>query len=149
MMRKKYDTVPEPEPGPLFSKSDTKELRRLVRKYGRQVIVEAARTIPKQSAIRPGRPERGKYTYLERMHLADWIEEQAEKHRRDDVRNYLDKAIYDLFLLQYEGEEDAPDLDKFMLTTRRKYFRGRRELKLVIEAAEAQRRSLRNKRGRV
>jgi hypothetical protein len=128
----KYD-LQQTQPAELrsiLSGSDTKELARLVRKYGRKVVAAAARTV---SLRAPGRPSRGLLPYYERMHLAEWIEEQAEEHRQAGSRKPYTDAEIDLYDLQFSGEEKPPDLQKWRRTIKKLRQQGRRELRELLQ----------------
>jgi hypothetical protein len=115
---------------PELSASDTKELARLVRKYGQEAVAAAVQKTPLRG---PGRPSRGLLPYYERMHLADWIEEAAEEHRLEGHRAPYKRAVNDLYELLYGGTQDR-DPEKFAKTTKKKYQQGRRDLQLLKEA---------------
>ena len=110
---------------PGLSAADNKALGRLVRRYGREAVIAAAETISPRG---PGRPPRGHLPYHERMHLAQWIEEQAEEHRQKKSCKPYTEAEIDLYNLLYDGEEQPPDLEKFRKTLKRKRIQGRVEL---------------------
>jgi hypothetical protein len=130
----KYD-LKQTQPAGLrssLSASDTKELARLVRKYGREPIAAAALEVLLRGR---GRPSRGLLPYYEGMHLADWIEEQAEEHRLAGHRAPYKRAVNDLYELLHGGTQDR-DPEKFAKTIKKKYQQGRRNLQLVKEAAK-------------
>jgi hypothetical protein len=143
----KYDfkhTQPA-ELGSSLSASDTKELARLVRKYGRQAVAAAAQEVPLRGK---GRPSRGLLPYYEGMHVADWIEEQAEEHRLAGHRAPYKRAVNDLYELQYGGGRQDRDPEKFAKTIKKKYQQGRRDLQLVKEAATRQQAGIQLQKGR-
>ena len=88
-----------------LSESDTKEVARLVHKYGRDFIAAAAQKVPLRG---PGRPSRGFLPYYERMALADEIEELAEEHRQAGSRKPYTDAEIDFYELEYAGEKNPP-----------------------------------------
>ena len=102
----------------------------------------------------PGRPSRGLLPYYERMNLADWIEEQAEEHRKNGSRKPIMAAEIDLYELMFSGEERPPDLLKFRKNLKKKRLQGRRDLlilrrKLASEGrGDAHRRRAEHKPGR-
>jgi hypothetical protein len=131
----KYD-LKQTQPAQLsLSASDTKELTRLVRKYGRAVVATAAGTVLLRA---PGRPSRGLLPYYERMHLAEWIEEQAEEHRQAGSRKPYTDAEIDLYDLQFSGEEESPDFQKWRKTIKKRRQQGRRELHQLLRRLEMQ-----------
>jgi hypothetical protein len=134
---------PEPEPG--LTAADTKELARLVRKYGRDVVADAARKVTLRG---PGRPSRSDLPYYERMHLADWIEEYAEEYRQAGHRAPLKQAKLDVYEMLYAGKEGQRDLEKFLKTIKKKHQQGRRELQEVKAAAQRREAWLRQQKGR-
>jgi hypothetical protein len=122
----KYLQRPQPE----LSPSDQKALARLVRKYGRKAVVAATQTV---FARGPGRPSKGLLPYHERMHLADWIEEQAEEHRQRGSRKPYTDAEIDLYDLLYSGEEERRDLQKFRKTIKKVRQQGRQYWREVAQ----------------
>lgn len=133
-LRKKYPDLKEglpKTPEQQLSASDTKELARLVSKYGQDTIVAAAKEAP---LSRRGRPPRGDLPYYERMHWADWVEERVEEYIQADSPKPVKKALIDAYDMLYEGEHDPPDLQKFLKTHKKKFHIGRRELQEVREA---------------
>jgi hypothetical protein len=99
-----------------------KDLARLVRKYGRDVIGGAAKTV---SVRGPGRPSRDNLPFFERMHLADWIEEQAEEYRQAGSRKPYRQAEIDLYELMYDDDAKSRDFEKFQKTKKKARQRGR------------------------
>jgi hypothetical protein len=136
----KYD-LKQTQPAPSLSASDKKELARLVRKYGRRAVVEAAQKV----ALRgPGRPSRGFLPHYENMHLADWIEEQAEEHRQAGSRKPYTDAEIDLYDLQFSGEKKPPDFQKWQKTIKKRRLQGRRELRQLLQRLQKQKRGANN-----
>jgi hypothetical protein len=124
-------TQPQPaQSRPTLSASDTKELARLVRKYGRDGIAAATHEVPLRGR---GRPSLGFEPYYKKMHLAEWIEEQAEEHRCAGHRAPYKRAVNDLYELLHGGTQDR-DPEKFAKTTKKKYQQGRRDLQLLKQA---------------
>jgi hypothetical protein len=143
----KYD-LKQTQPAELRSSllaSDAKELARLVRKYGREPIAAAAHEVPLRGR---GRPTRGLLPDYERMHLADWIEEQAEEHRLAGHRAPYKRAVNDLYDLLYGGGRQDRDPEKFAKTIKKKYLQGRRDLQLVKEAATRRQAGIQTQKGR-
>ena len=122
----KYD-LKQAQPAELrssLSASDAKELARLVGKYGPEVVAAEAHKVPLRGR---GRPSRGDLPYYENMHLADWIEEQAEKHRQaGSPKPYTDAEI-DLYDLRFSGEKKPPDFQKWRKTIKKRRQQGRRD----------------------
>ena len=105
--RKKYDfrveEVVPPQVGPKLSAGDTKVLARLIRKYGGESVVAAAKVLPPGRA--PGRPSRGLLPYYERMHLTEWLEERAEEYRqKGSTAPYKDAERY-MYQMRYGNNE--------------------------------------------
>jgi hypothetical protein len=155
--RKKYphiETTADAKAGTELCGDDAKTLAFLVRKYGREKIALAARSLLTRG---PGRPSRGLLPYYERMHEADWLEEIAEEHRNAKSRKpYVDAAteLYEMkfgkpqrdkdgklrYLMFYDDHGSpvygkAPEVAGFLSTIKKKRQRGRRELQAVREAA--------------
>jgi hypothetical protein len=102
-MRKKYiETSPEEEVVPLLSDREQRALARMVRDYGVAEIVAAAKAAPPPR--RRGRPLRPR-SYYERLHEADWIEEEMEEKRQRGSRAPLQEALLSLY--EYKGGEEA------------------------------------------
>jgi hypothetical protein len=126
------------ESSPELSASDTRKLERLVRKYGRDAVATAVGEIEVQEPRGPGRPSRGLLPYYEKMHLADWIEDRAEEHRRaGSVKPYTNAEI-DLYEMLYSGGEERRDLNKFRKTRKKARLQGRRDLQQLRERLQAQ-----------
>jgi hypothetical protein len=125
--RQKYGPIePRTEPKfPPLSSSDEKELARLVGKYSREAIAAA---LPNVAPRKAGRPSRGLLPYYERMHEADWIEEQADEHRKAGSRKPYADAEIDLYEMLYDGEETRPDFERWRRTLKKRRHRGRQEL---------------------
>jgi hypothetical protein len=108
--------------------ADTKSLARLVRKYGRNKIIGAA----KEVAVRgPGRPPCGDLPYFERLALAGMIEEWAEEYRLQGSQKPIKNALLDLYEVEHGGEPEKPDLQKYLKTQKRKLIPARRELQAL------------------
>jgi hypothetical protein len=106
LARKKYDFRVEevpPQAGPELSAGDRKVLARLIRKYGGEAVVAAATVLPPGRA--PGRPSRGLLPYYERMHLTEWIEEQAEEYRQKGNTAPYKDAERDMYQMRYGSNE--------------------------------------------
>jgi hypothetical protein len=132
-MRKKYsESAPKEEIKPLLSDRDQSTLKRLVRDYGVEEIIAAAKAAPPPQPR--GRPVNPRSRY-KRIHEADWIEEVMEENRRCGSRAPLLEAL----LLLYEyigGAEEKRDIQKFLSTSKRRFKQGRRELRECREAAQ-------------
>jgi len=114
--------------------ADTKELARLVRKYGRDAVAAAAQGVPLRGR---GRPSRGLLPVYEMMHLADRIEELAEEHRQAGSRKPYTDAEIDYYDLEFSGEKNPPDFQKWRKTIKKRRQQGRRyylELTRKIQA---------------
>lgn len=104
--RKKYDFRVEevpPQAGPELSAGDRKVLARLIRKYGGDTVVAAAKVLPPGRG--PGRPSRGLLPYYERMHLTEWIEEQAEEYRQKGSTAPYKDAEREMYQMRYGNDE--------------------------------------------
>jgi hypothetical protein len=133
-MRKKYsETSPEEEiVEPLLSDRDQRSLARMVRDYGVEEIIAAAKAAPPPQ--RRGRPLNPRSCY-ERLHEADWIEEVMEENRQRGSRAPLLEAL--LLLYEYKGREEAKrDIQKFLSTSKRRFKQGRRELRELRETMQ-------------
>jgi DNA-directed RNA polymerase specialized sigma24 family protein len=125
MTRKKYDfpTTPKPEPKPLFSKDEQRCLARLVAKFGRETVADAAMKVPlPERRGRPSTQKRWLLRVFEDMHLAQSVDEWAEENRRagtssQPVRDAI-REISDL-------------LGRSPRTIRNRLRRGRRELRTL------------------
>jgi hypothetical protein len=132
-MRKKYsETLPKEETVPLLSDRDQRTLARMVRDYGVNQIIAAAKAAPLPR--RRGRPLNPRSDY-ERLHEADWIEEMMEENRQRGSRAPLLEAL--LLLYEYKGAEEAKrDIQKFLSTSKRRFKQGRRELRELRETMQ-------------
>jgi hypothetical protein len=111
---------------PELSARDRNELRRLVRKYGRDAVVAAARAVPLPA--KPGRPSRGRQPYFEAIHLAQWFEDAVAEHRRSrtPVRD-AENELYELTVRPRKpGDEKA--FESWRLNVKKKRLAGRRDL---------------------
>jgi hypothetical protein len=125
--------------------SDTRELARLVRKYGRTLVVETAMSIPEP---REGRPPRGDLPVFERIHLADWIEEVAKEYQKAGSSKPYRQAELEVYEIQFGGDGKRPDLQTFLTTLKRKRIQGRKELRAARETAQRRERTLKPQRPR-
>jgi hypothetical protein len=131
--RKKYRNQEEEalsESRPQLSTAATQALARLVRKYGLRTVIASAKVVPLRG---PGRPSRGLLPYYERMHRTEWIEEQAEEHRkRGSTKPYTDAEIdvYDMLF----GDDKLRDIDKFRKTIKKTRQQGRQDLIDLLQA---------------
>ena len=113
-----------PKSRPQLSAAETRALARLVRKYGIETAIALAKVVPLRG---PGRPSRGLLPYYERMHRTEWIEEQAEEHRkRGSTKPYTDAEI-DVYEMLF-GDDKLRDLDKFRKTSKKMRQQGRQDL---------------------
>jgi hypothetical protein len=127
--RKKYRKQEEEALSEL-SKAETQALARLVRKYGIRTIIASAKVVPLRG---PGRPSRGPLPYYERMHRSEWIEEQAEEHRkRGSTKPYTDAEV-DLYEMLF-GDDKLRDIDKFRKTIKKMRHQGRQDLIALLQA---------------
>jgi hypothetical protein len=129
------------KPWPL-SATDTKELARLVRKYGRGTIIAAAQEVPVRA---PGRPSRGDLPYFERLSFAQMIEDWTKEHQRQGSHKPVKDALLDLYEVMYDGELVKPDIQKFLRTQKRKLIPARRELQALTPALRRMDRSLKKR----
>jgi hypothetical protein len=117
-----------------LSSSDARELARLVGKYGREAVVAVARAVVPRG---PGRPSRGLLPYYERMALTDWIETVADEYRRaGSVQPYKDAEL-DLYELEYGGQEELRDVQKFRRTIKKARQQGRRDYQELARKIQA------------
>ena len=103
--RKKYRNQEEEalaESRPQLSAAETQALARLVRKYGIRTVIALAKVVPLRG---PGRPSRGLLPYYERMHLTEWIEEQAEEYRQKGNTAPYKDAERDMYQMRYGSNE--------------------------------------------
>lgn len=148
MMRKKYAELADQsraDDEPAWSKDDLKALRRLVRKFGRNAVCDAALSV---RLPRGGRPRRGDLPLYEAMHLAGWVEEREAEYKEQGLRAPLKRAFNDAYEMTYGDDPDRPDPGKFARTLKRKYYPALRALRLEKEAAERRNAALRRRRGR-
>ena len=107
---------------------DTKKLARLVRKYGRRMIAEAAQKVRTKG---PGRP----YFPFERAHFAEWFEEVEAEYREAGSKQPFIEAAF----LLYEWEIDEAErrepgrFERFLATVKNKRKRGKKDLALLRE----------------
>jgi hypothetical protein len=132
-MGKYSETSPKEEiVEPLLSDRDQRSLARMVRDYGVEEIIAAAKVAPPPQ--RRGRPLNPR-SYYERLHEADWIEEVMEENRHRGSRAPLLEAL--LLLYEYKGGEEAKrDILKFLSTSKRRFKQGRRELRELGETMQ-------------
>lgn len=115
-----------------LSSSDVKQVARLVKEYGADVIAEAAKLVSLPGKV--GRPRNSeRESFLERAYLAEWFDEVVKQHKKDGRRFPVKATLEDLFELQYLPEEKS--FDKFEKTTKRKLPEARRALKQIKEEA--------------
>ena len=148
MMRKKYAELEDqshPNDEPEWSKDDLKDLRRLVRRFGRNAVCDAA--IAVRLTETGGRPPRGDIPLYEAMHLASWVEEQVAEYKEQGLRAPLKRAINDAYDMIYGDDPDRPDPGKFARTLKRKYYPALRALRLEKEAAERRNAFFRKRKG--
>jgi hypothetical protein len=105
---------------------------RLVSRYGDEAVAERMKV-----AIAPlpprrgrGRPPRGNLPVLENMHLADWIDENAEEFRRDGSRTPIKDAEHALYEMIFDDEQKRkPDhFQRWQKNIKKKRLQGRRDL---------------------
>lgn len=125
------------------SATDTKELARLVRKYGRGTIIAAAKEVPVRG---PGRPSRGDLPYFERLSFAQMLEDWNKEHQRQGSHKPMKDALLDLYEVMYDGKSVKHDLQKFLKTQKRKLIPARRELQALRAALRRMDRSLKKRR---
>jgi hypothetical protein len=132
-MKKYSETSPKEEiVEPLLSDRDQRSLARMVRDYGVEEIIAAAKVAPPPR--RRGRPLNPRSGY-ERLHEADWIEEVMEENQQRGSRAPLLEAL--LLLYEYKGGEEAKrDIQKFLSTSKRRFKQGRQELRELHETMQ-------------
>jgi hypothetical protein len=125
----KYPEIPAlPKPEvPALSEPDRKRLATMVRKVGLEAVIEAAKTVGPPR--RAGRPSRGNKPYLELMHLADWIEDEAAERRELGSRWPYNEARIAAYRMAHGL--DVPVSKSNIKLVKKKHLRGRRELELL------------------
>jgi hypothetical protein len=158
----RYGEPPPHELKSVFTEKDDKELARLVRKYRADRIATEMQRVPLRG---PGRPRGGK----EDIDVAYCIEAWAEEYRRAGSLHPQKEAWLELYELLHSREElqriakrDALEREKAKLSGKkapqspaerwwenrykRKFSRGRKELRRQLEQAKAVRDHLRRLR---
>jgi len=79
------------------------------------------------------------------MHLADWIEEQAEEHRQAGSRKPYTDAEIDLYDLEFSGEKNPPDFQKWRKTIKKRRQQGRKELQQYLQRLQQWEQRLKSK----
>ena len=131
MRRKpKYDQTPQAPSVRELSKADQHKLAKLVEKYGIDTIVATAPIVQKRNR---GRPRRGVFPFYEAIHFADWIEEQAEKHRKAGCKAPVRQARIDAFQMAHGISPSNSEL----ATIKRKHLRGLKDLAALRRALES------------
>jgi hypothetical protein len=120
---------------------DQRRLTDLVRKYGVELIAEAAREVPIARPGKRGRPRLPRSLLRQRLAMAaEWIERRREEHRRAGKPNPLKCAYVDFhevqqeFLAKYDGKKKRADVP--LRTIKKLHQTGRGYLK-EIQAEEA------------
>ena len=108
-----------------LSASDGKELARLIGKYGRKTIVEAAKQIPLRSR---GRPRQ--FFHREDIQLAAWFQKRVEEYRRAGKPKPYVQTEIDLY--ENSGKIEQPDFAKFRKMIKKRRLRGRKEAQLIV-----------------
>ena len=134
--RRKYDLEPKLDQPPELCDEDAKRLRTLLRNYGRDQISQVALTIdvcPKR-----GRPPRGELPKYERIHFAQWIEEEAEERRKAGSKSPIKDAFYaafemDVDELKKEERRDPGHFNRWLKTHKKKWHQGNRNLEGLRE----------------
>jgi hypothetical protein len=93
-MRKKYDFTAstEPDPEPLFSQAEEKALARLVAKFGRETVADAAMQVPLPRGR--GRPALSRHKSLEEADSLLWfIDKYTEEARQDGSKHPVTDAL--------------------------------------------------------
>jgi hypothetical protein len=140
-----YDKIELTSPFESLSKNDKKTLARLVKKYGREVMVGAVTLSPE---ARPrGRPSREDALFLEAAHYAGWFEDEVEEHRERGSKHPIRDAEIALYEME-TGREPDDRFERWRLNAKKKRLRGARNLKLIRQAAEARSRYLASLKGR-
>ena len=88
---------------------------------------------------KPGRPSRGNLPYFELAHLADWIEDVAEEHRKNGKRNAIRLAEVELYEMTVDDEQRRTPgkFERWLRNIKKKRLIGRRNL---LEMRDANRR---------
>jgi hypothetical protein len=119
-----------------LSSEDRKRLRTLLRKYGRDQIIQVAKKIDVSQGR--GRPPRGDLPEYERIHFAQWIEEEAEERRQAGSKSPIKDALYGAFEMDVGelGKEERRNPGRFnrwLKTHKKKWQQGKRELEHLRE----------------
>jgi len=116
---------------------DRKELARFVRRYGRHIVLEAARMIPEPR--RRGRPSRGDEPYEEAINIAECLFVWAEEHREEGSTKPIEDALRDLYdVLVCDKKQRQPGhFEKWCRTIKRKRSRVRQEAEAGLARAKA------------
>jgi hypothetical protein len=109
-----------------MSDADQKELARLIRKYGLEVLTAVGKTLRPRG---PGRPPKLS-DCLERMHLADWIDQRAEELAGETLYPFQ-AAEAELFEMteSIAKARRGGSLDKWRKSIKEQRLQGRRELR--------------------
>jgi hypothetical protein len=101
----KYANSTSPASALLQSAADTKNLRRLIAKYGSADVRDAALKIGDEllSTRRRGRGRPSKV--LDDMHLAAWIYERGEEYRRAGSKKPIEEAELELYNMEFDKSE--------------------------------------------
>jgi hypothetical protein len=123
----------EPKP-PELSPADAKRLRAMVRRYGRDLVAEAARTIP---APGPGRPPNFG-SPLHKSNVAWWIDSYAEEFRLAGSRTPIKDAEHALYEIAVNDEEQRQPghFQRWQKLIKKKRLLGRPIVQAEREVAE-------------
>jgi hypothetical protein len=71
------------------------------------------------------------------MHLTDWIETVADEYRRAGSAQPYKDAELDLYELEYGGQEERRDVQKFRKTIKKVRQQGRRDYQELARKIQA------------
>jgi hypothetical protein len=112
----------------LESETDKKKLERLIVKYGRKAVGEAADVIDSGRGLFPReRRQRGRpSTFRDDRHIADWIYEVAEEYRQAGSQKAVDDAYRELYEMETDRSEQVGNdhYSKWKRRTEEKVSRG-------------------------
>jgi hypothetical protein len=130
-----------------FDEPDVKKLARLVRKYGREFVANAAKTI---SVRGPGRPE--DFEAPEHKSNVAWcIDTWAEEYRLAGSRTPIkdaEQALYDVMFCGDEVQRQEGHYDRWQKLFKKKRLKGRPYVQAEREAADRRQAWLKARKGK-
>jgi hypothetical protein len=119
---------------PELSESDARTIARMIRKYGREVVIVAVGQIPPSG--KRGRPSLGMLTYYEAMHLAQWFEEATDEYRSAGSRKPIRDAEIELYQMIVEEQQQRQSgyFERWRLNIKKKRLLGSHYLSELREA---------------